>query len=204
MLSITGRVNVLFVNDWVAANVTTVPLVPGNAKEVASVPVNVSELLAVSVLPLAIVSVEPAAGAVMVTLLMLPDTFKSPLTFTPSLICIAELSAELMSFTCRVPVMSTDSFSVILLEEPELIVVPSTVRSPMLAPPPVPVIVIVSPDTAVVIDPAPAILIVSPAFKVTPVESSPTIVILAAVFCVVSSGNVNVPSVPKSHVPPVV
>ena len=45
----------------------------------------------------------------------------------------------------------------------------------------------------------PAILIVSPAFNVVPVLSSPTTVILAAVFCVVESGNVNTPLVPNSQ-----
>lgn len=46
----------------------TVPPAP-NATELASVPVKVSVLLAVSVFPSAIVSVEPVAGAVSVTLL---------------------------------------------------------------------------------------------------------------------------------------
>jgi hypothetical protein len=55
----------------VAANVTTVSLDPGNANEVASVPVSVNVLLAVRVLPSAIVSVDPVAGAVNATLLIL-------------------------------------------------------------------------------------------------------------------------------------
>ena len=51
-----------------AARVATVSLVPGNANEVASVPVNVSELLAVNVLPSAMVNVDPVAGDVIATL----------------------------------------------------------------------------------------------------------------------------------------
>ena len=46
-------------------------LVDGNVIVVASVPANVTELLAVSVLPLAIVNVALVAGAVNATLLML-------------------------------------------------------------------------------------------------------------------------------------
>ena len=45
--------------------------VAGNVIVVASVPANVIELLTVSVLPSASVSVAPAAGAVIATLLML-------------------------------------------------------------------------------------------------------------------------------------
>ena len=62
--------------DVVAANTlnllavyATVPPVP-NATELASVPVKVSVLLAVNVLPSAIVNVEPVAGAVNATLLI--------------------------------------------------------------------------------------------------------------------------------------
>ena len=47
-------------------------LVDGNVIVVESVPARVSVLLAVNVLPLAIVSVAEVAGAVMVTLLRLP------------------------------------------------------------------------------------------------------------------------------------
>jgi hypothetical protein len=46
-------------------------LVDGNVIVVASVPANVTELLAVNVLPLAIVNVALVAGAVNATLLML-------------------------------------------------------------------------------------------------------------------------------------
>ena len=48
----------------------TVALVEGNVIVVLSVPASVRLLLAVSVLPSAMVSVEPVAGAVSVTLLM--------------------------------------------------------------------------------------------------------------------------------------
>ena len=63
-------VNVLLVNVWVAANVTTVSLEDGNVIVVESVPANINVLLTVNVLPSKIVNVEPVAGAVNVTLLM--------------------------------------------------------------------------------------------------------------------------------------
>src|ERR1700743_1604342 len=69
-LLIVGEVSVLAVSVCVAPSVTTVSLVPGNAKLVESVPVNVSELLAVSVLPFAMVNGALDAGAVNATLLI--------------------------------------------------------------------------------------------------------------------------------------
>ena len=65
-----GEVKVLLVRVWVAARVTTVSEDPGKANDVLSVPVNVKELLAVRVLPSAIVKVAVVAGAVSVTLLI--------------------------------------------------------------------------------------------------------------------------------------
>jgi hypothetical protein len=53
-----------------ASVLATVALVDGKVIVVESVPASVRELLAVRVLPSAIVSVEPVAGAVRVTLLM--------------------------------------------------------------------------------------------------------------------------------------
>jgi hypothetical protein len=46
-----GEVKVLFVKAWVAARVTTVPLVAGNVIVVLSVPASVNVLLTVSVFP---------------------------------------------------------------------------------------------------------------------------------------------------------
>jgi hypothetical protein len=61
--------------------------------------------------------------------------FVVPDIFTPSLICMAVLSAlEILLIskveTFNVPVMSTDSASVILVESSELTVVPFTLRAP--------------------------------------------------------------------------
>jgi len=58
------------VNDCAIASPATVALDDGNVIVVASVPARVSELLAVKVLPSAIVSVDPVAGAVSATLLI--------------------------------------------------------------------------------------------------------------------------------------
>ena len=60
----------LAVNDWAIANPATVALDDGNVIVVESVPARVNVLLAVSVLPSAIVSVDPVAGAVSATLLI--------------------------------------------------------------------------------------------------------------------------------------
>ena len=57
IVEMIGDVSVLLVNVCVAASVTTVPLVDGKANDVESVPVKVSELLAVKVFPEAIVKV---------------------------------------------------------------------------------------------------------------------------------------------------
>ena len=60
----------LAVNDCAIPSPATVALDDGNVIVVASVPARVSELLAVKVLPSAIVSVDPVAGAVSATLLI--------------------------------------------------------------------------------------------------------------------------------------
>lgn len=65
-----GLVSVLLVKVCVAVSVTTVSVVPGKVMVVESVPENARLLFTVKVLPFTIVSVEPVAGVVIVTLLM--------------------------------------------------------------------------------------------------------------------------------------
>ena len=76
-LAIVGVVRVFAVRVCVAPSVTTVSLPLGKAKLFVSVPVKVSVLLTVRVFPSAMVSVLPVAGAVKVSLLIVPGSVRT-------------------------------------------------------------------------------------------------------------------------------
>src|SRR6516162_3060023 len=109
----------------------TLVFAAGNVIVVASVPVNVNELLTVNVLPSAIVSVAPVAGAVIATLLMLEAVAVSILGVVKTgLVVIATLPLPLMVYSPNIPALSKSTRVV----APEPIVVAPTVKDPAAPP----------------------------------------------------------------------
>ena len=139
----------------------TVVLAAGKVIVVLSVPAKVRLLFAVSVLPSAIVSVEPVAGAVKATLLMLVAEATPSVGVTSVGLVASTLLPEPVLVTLTTFLLASKASAVDAVR-PESVVVPETVTFVNDAEPPVLLILMKS-------EPFQAIKADSPATMVTPV-----------------------------------
>lgn len=120
-----GEVRVLLVSVCVAPSVTTVSDDPGNVIVVESVPASVMELFIVNVFPSTIVSVDPVAGVVIVSLFIdVADATPSVGVVNDGDVVMATLPDPLIVYSPSTPALSYRT----LVLEPEVIVDVPTVN----------------------------------------------------------------------------